>query len=44
MIELAFCNRALDDVLAKRGRPQAAGHLLERNTLAQFKETLRRAV
>jgi glycosyltransferase involved in cell wall biosynthesis len=37
-------NRALDDVLARRARPLVAGHLLERNTLSQFKETLRRAV
>jgi glycosyltransferase involved in cell wall biosynthesis len=37
-------NRALDDVLARRKRPVAAGHLLERNTLGQFKETLRQAI
>ncbi|WP_244815431.1 glycosyltransferase [Caballeronia sp. Lep1P3] len=37
-------NRALDDVLARRTRPVAAGHLLERNTLGQFKETLRQAM
>ncbi|MDR5820769.1 glycosyltransferase [Caballeronia sp. LZ043] len=43
-LAVASINRALDDVLATRGRPQVAGHLLERNTLAQFKETLRQAV
>lgn len=37
-------NRALDDVLARRARPVLAGHLLERNTLSQFKETLRQVV
>jgi glycosyltransferase involved in cell wall biosynthesis len=37
-------NRALDDVLARRARPLLKGHLLERNTLSQFKETLRQAI
>jgi glycosyltransferase involved in cell wall biosynthesis len=37
-------NRALDDVLARRAKPLTSGHLLERNTLSQFKETLRQAV
>jgi glycosyltransferase involved in cell wall biosynthesis len=40
----AAVNRALDDVLARRVRTLPAGHLLERNTLNQFKETLRQAV
>jgi glycosyltransferase involved in cell wall biosynthesis len=40
----ASINRALDDVLARRTRPAVQGHLLERNTLAQFKETLRQAM
>ncbi|MDR5855159.1 glycosyltransferase [Caballeronia sp. LZ062] len=40
----ASINRALDDVLARRKRPVVAGHLLERNTLGQFKETLRQAM
>jgi glycosyltransferase involved in cell wall biosynthesis len=40
----ASINRALDDVLARRARPQLKGHLLERNTLSQFKETLRQAM
>ncbi|SAK69844.1 glycosyltransferase [Caballeronia ptereochthonis] len=44
--DLAVCsiNRALDDVLARRARPVVSGHLLERNTLSQFKETLRQVV
>jgi glycosyltransferase involved in cell wall biosynthesis len=40
----AAINQALDDVLARRVAPFASGHLLERNTLLQFKETLRQAV
>lgn len=37
-------NRALDDVLARSTQPLVQGHLLERNTLTQFKETLRQAM
>jgi glycosyltransferase involved in cell wall biosynthesis len=40
----AAINRALDDVLARRAGPLVQGHLLERNTLTQFKETLRQAI
>jgi glycosyltransferase involved in cell wall biosynthesis len=43
-LSVAAINRALDDVLSRRGRPLVSGHLLERNTLSQFKETLRQAV
>jgi len=40
----ASINRALDDVLARRTQSITPGHLLERNTLGQFKETLRQAM
>ncbi len=40
----AAINRAIDDVLARREAPVVDGHMLERNTLSQFKETLRQAV
>ena len=43
-LSVASINDALDKVLGGRLGPLAEGHLLERNTLSQFKQTLRQAM
>ena len=43
-LSVASINAALDKVLGGRLGPLAEGHLLERNTLSQFKQTLRQAI